>query len=218
MNGIAFLLNVPPEKVVVHRSEFIGGSFGRRDRLDQDLEAVQLSQKLGAPVQVIQSREDDLASAYYRPFQKTKMRAVVDKDGNLAAWSHKVASQAIAHSGHDLSELAWAGVDMAKMEPYLKAGGSPFYTMPFDFFSVSNTPFGWPYAVPNVHVEVLEMEGPLKPTYWRSVGTSGNIFQIESMMDEMAIAANADPMAFRRKLIAEKHPRGVKVLDELAAM
>ena len=216
VNGIAFLLNIPPEKVIVRRSEFIGGSFGRRDRLDQDMEAVQLSQRMKAPVQVIQSREHDLQMGYYRPYQKTRMRAVIDANGAITGWHHKIAGQAIAHSGHDLSELAWAGVDMAKLEPYLKAGGSPFYTMPFDFFSVSNTPFNWAYTAPNIHVEVVEMESPLKPTYWRSVGTSGNIFQIEGFLDEVGAAANADPFEFRKKLLMPKHPRAVAILDELA--
>lgn len=54
-----------------------------------------------------------------------------------------------------------------------------------------------PYDVPNVRVECVE-EDPRIPTgYWRSVGASQNAFVIESFIDELAHAAQQDPVAFR---------------------
>jgi isoquinoline 1-oxidoreductase beta subunit len=211
-HGLSFLLKLPLEKVVITRSEFVGGSFGRRDRLDQDMEAAQLSARVGAPVQVVQRRENDVKNGFYRPYQKSKIRGVIDSSGKLIAWHQKLASQGIGKKGHDLVELGVGGVDMAPVDAYLKEEGGP-YLMPFDFFSVSNTMFNAPYALANLHVETIEMEAPARPTYWRSVGQTINTWQMESALDEMAGVAKVDPIAFRRPLLAA-HPRGLKVLDE----
>ena len=216
-HGLAFLLKIPFEKVIVHRADYIGGSFGRRDRLDQDMEAATLSQRLGAPIQVVQRRENDVKNGFYRPYQKSKIKGVIDASGKLVGWHQKIASQGIAKKGHDMSELAVGGVDQAGLEPYLKAGGQSFYNMPFDFFSVSNTMFNAPYAIPNVHVESIEMEAAPRPTYWRSVGQTINTWQLESALDEMAFAAKIDPIQFRRNLLTA-HPRAQKVLDEFVTL
>jgi len=73
-----------------------------------------------------------------------------------------------------------------------------------------------PYAIPNLRIECVE-EDPGVPTgYWRSVGASQNAFAIEGFIDELAHAANADPVAFRRSLL-ESSPRHRTVLELAAA-
>jgi isoquinoline 1-oxidoreductase beta subunit len=72
------------------------------------------------------------------------------------------------------------------------------------------------YALPNLHVEYVRVEPPGIPTaFWRSVGPSHNVFVVESFMDELASAANQDPVAYRRALL-DRSPRAKAVL-ELAA-
>jgi isoquinoline 1-oxidoreductase beta subunit len=72
------------------------------------------------------------------------------------------------------------------------------------------------YALPNVHVEYVQVEPPGIPTaFWRSVGPSHNVFVTESFIDELAAAARQDPVAYRRALL-DKNPRAKAVL-ELAA-
>jgi len=53
--------------------------------------------------------------------------------------------------------------------------------------------------------------------YWRSVGHSINCFAVESAIDELALAAGKDPLAFRRKLLANA-PRELNVLNRAAAL
>ena len=158
-----------------------------------------------------------MKNGFYRPYQKSKIKGVIDDKGQLVGWHQKIASQAIAKKGHDMVELEVGGVSPAVTDPYLKAGGGSFYNMPFDFFSVSNTMFNAPYAIPNIHVETIEMEAPARPTYWRSVGQTINTWQLESALDELAAAAKIDPIQFRRALL-RAHPRAQKVFDEFVAM
>ena len=70
-----------------------------------------------------------------------------------------------------------------------------------------------PYALPNFRVQYVRYEPPGTPTaFWRSVGPSHNVFVVESFLDEFASAAKADPVAYRRALLA-KVPRARAVLD-----
>jgi isoquinoline 1-oxidoreductase beta subunit len=72
------------------------------------------------------------------------------------------------------------------------------------------------YALPNMHVEYVQVEPPGIPTaFWRSVGPSHNVFVTESFIDELAAAAKQDPVAYRRALL-DGAPRAKAVL-ELAA-
>jgi isoquinoline 1-oxidoreductase beta subunit len=72
------------------------------------------------------------------------------------------------------------------------------------------------YDFPNFHVEYVRKEPPGIPTaFWRSVGPSHNVFVTESFVDEMAVAAKQDPVAFRRSLL-DRNPRAKAVLDLVA--
>ena len=68
------------------------------------------------------------------------------------------------------------------------------------------------YDIPNVGVDVhiVETGVPIGP--WRSVGYSQNTFVTESFIDEMAHAAGADPLDYRRALLANS-PRLLGVLN-----
>jgi isoquinoline 1-oxidoreductase beta subunit len=72
------------------------------------------------------------------------------------------------------------------------------------------------YNIPAIHVEYVRHEEPVVNTgFWRGVGVTHNTFVIESFIDELAVAAKADPFEYRRALLA-KAPRARAVL-ELAA-
>jgi isoquinoline 1-oxidoreductase beta subunit len=68
------------------------------------------------------------------------------------------------------------------------------------------------YDLPNIHVQYVRVEPPGVPTaFWRSVGPSHNVFVTESFMDELAVAAKQDPVAYRLALL-DKAPRAKGVL------
>ncbi len=50
------------------------------------------------------------------------------------------------------------------------------------------------------------------PGFWRGVNLNQNAIYLECFIDELAHAAGQDPLAFRRKLMAE-HPKHLAVLE-----
>jgi isoquinoline 1-oxidoreductase beta subunit len=71
-------------------------------------------------------------------------------------------------------------------------------------------------AIANHRVQLHDYRAPIPVLWWRSVGHSHTSFVMESMVDELARAAGADPVDYRRRLLA-KQPRLVGVLDLAAA-
>jgi len=91
---------LPKQAVRVHTT-FLGGGFGRRLHSDFVAEAVQLSRKLRAPVQVLWSRDDDLQHDFYRPANAAWLRAVLRR-GRPQAWFQRVAGPDLALDGVDI--------------------------------------------------------------------------------------------------------------------
>ncbi|HEX5408702.1 MAG TPA: xanthine dehydrogenase family protein molybdopterin-binding subunit [Gemmatimonadaceae bacterium] len=185
----AEVAGMPPEQVRVHTT-YLGGGFGRRSETDFVAEAVQLSKVMGAPVQVIDIREDDVRHDFYRPTTYNRFAAGFDASGNPVAWTHRIVGASIATSkGRPPSD----GIDGSLVE------------------GAANVP----YEIPNILVEQTIADLPIPLGYWRSVGSSHNAYLTECFVDEVARAAGKDPYEFRRALLA-KHPRHLGVL-ELAA-
>ncbi len=166
------LCGLPVEKVEVMTLP-AGGGFGLRGETDPVIDAVLISKALKRPVKVIQTREDEFNNDYFRPASYCKIKAGLDKNGRLTAWSHKVAAQSV----------------MSRLIPqFVKNGVDPD--------AVSGIT-GMPYDLPNHLVTYVMVDLPIPVGWWRSVGYSNNVFTVESFMDELAHAAKKDPVQFR---------------------
>jgi isoquinoline 1-oxidoreductase subunit beta len=90
----ARVTGLPLEAVTVHVT-YLGGGFGRRGGpTDYATEAAELAQKIGTPVQVVWTREDDIQNAVYRPATYNVLRAGLDERGAPLAWSHRLVGPA----------------------------------------------------------------------------------------------------------------------------
>ena len=72
------------------------------------------------------------------------------------------------------------------------------------------------YGIPNQEIRYVKMTTHVPTGYWRSVESSWHGFFIESFVDELAHAANMDPVAYRLQLLADK-PRHAEVVRQVAA-
>jgi isoquinoline 1-oxidoreductase beta subunit len=73
------------------------------------------------------------------------------------------------------------------------------------------------YDIPNQFAEWREVRHGIRLKHWRAVGHGPNKFAIESMIDEIATDQGADPVEFRRLLMA-KSPRALATLEKVAVM
>jgi isoquinoline 1-oxidoreductase beta subunit len=184
----AELTGLPPEKVIVH-NHMLGGGFGRRLEVDFIAKTVEIAKQVEGPVKLIWSREEDIQHDMYRPYFYDRLQAGLDSNGMPVAWSHRICGSSV----------------MARYSP-------PDFKDGYDVDTVDGAK-EIPYSIPNVRIEYVRHEPPGIPTaWWRSVGPSHNIFVVESFIDELAAAANKDPVDYRRALL-EKSPRALVVLN-----
>jgi isoquinoline 1-oxidoreductase beta subunit len=97
----ARIAGLPKKQVRVH-TQFIGGGFGRRLETDFVADAVELSKKIGRPVQVIWTRADDLQHDMYRPAGHALLKAALDADDRPQAVLMRFAGSELALEGIDL--------------------------------------------------------------------------------------------------------------------
>jgi isoquinoline 1-oxidoreductase beta subunit len=84
---VANVLGLGEENVMLH-NHAMGGGFGRKARPDYAIQAAQLAQAMGRPVQLIWSREEDVRQDFYRPAAQSRFRAAFDADNKLVAWEN----------------------------------------------------------------------------------------------------------------------------------
>ncbi|MDV6250548.1 xanthine dehydrogenase family protein molybdopterin-binding subunit [Vibrio sp. EA2] len=193
--NISKVLGMKPEQVTINML-LAGGSFGRRANPHSDylIETVEIAkQKKGTPVKLVWSREDDTQVGYYRPAYVHRIQAGLDADGNISSWQQHIVGQSILTNTVFEAFSVKEGIDNTSVE------------------GASNIP----YAIPNLSIELTTVnEGPTVQ-WWRSVGSTHTAFSVETMIDELAVKANKDPVEMRMQLLA-KHPRWQGVL-KLAA-
>lgn len=119
---VAKTLGFDPKNVVVHIVRG-GGGFGRRAINDSMVEAAWIAREMGAPVQLIWSREDDLQHDFYRPAGFHFLKGGVDASGRVLAWDdHFVTFAASGQFGGDTRMPA--GEYPARFVPNFRLGVS----------------------------------------------------------------------------------------------
>ena len=185
--AVAKLTGLKLEQIRIH-NHLLGGGFGRRLEYDGTVRAVQIAQQVNGPVQVIWTREEDIQHDMYRPYYYDRVSAGLDAQGNLVAWSQRIAGSSIL--ARYFPTAIKDGVDNDGVE------------------SSANLPYG----LGNIRVEWTAQEPPGIPTaFWRGVGVTRGTFVVESFVDELAVHANQDPLAYRLALL-DKNPRAAAVL------
>ncbi|MDB5918981.1 MAG: acylaldehyde oxidase [Massilia sp.] len=176
----------------------LGGGFGRRLETDMVAQAVAVAAAGaadGRPVQLIWSREDDIAHDVYRPQALARFSASLDAAGAILAYDNQSVSGSIGHQ-YFPRNLGLPGFGPDK--------------------TTAEGEFDMQYEIANQRIAHTIVDSAVPIGYWRSVGHSHNAFFKESFIDELAHAAGQGGAAFRRSLLA-KHPRHLAVLDAALA-
>jgi nicotinate dehydrogenase subunit B len=205
---LAMILDLSEENIVVRHVEG-AGCYGHNGADDVALDAALLARGAnGRPVRVQWSREDEFAWEPYGPAMLVSLDAQLDAAGSLVSWRHDLWSNGhtrrpgragkpvLAAAAHLESPFELA----PPSNPPLPAGGADRNAIPI-------------YDVPDLLVmNHYVREAPVNVSSLRSLGGFGNVFAIESFMDELAAAVGVDPVAFRLKHLQDQ--RGRAVIEE----
>jgi nicotinate dehydrogenase subunit B len=186
------------------------GCYGHNGADDVGLDVALLARAVAPrPVRLQWMRDDEFGWEPYGPAMIMRAKAAL-ADGKIVEWNYEVWSN--THStrptepgGNNLLASWYLAEAQNPAPPRMipqPAGGGDRNAIP-------------PYDFPRqriVHHFIKEM--PLRVSALRTLGAYSNVFAIESFLDELARAANADPIAFR--LAHMKDPRARAVIEAVA--
>jgi CO/xanthine dehydrogenase Mo-binding subunit len=194
------------EKAIVVRHAEGAGCYGHNGADDVALDAALLARAVGSrPVRVQWMRDDEFCWSPCGPAMALDLRASLDAQGNVIAWQHDLWSN--GHSSRPgRSDQPALLASWHLSEPHERP---PAINVPLPAGAADRNAIPL-YDFPNQRVVnhyVREM--PLRTSALRSLGAYANVFAIESFMDELAQAANADPVAFRLRHLGDSRGRAV---------
>jgi isoquinoline 1-oxidoreductase beta subunit len=173
----------------------LGGGFGRRGQQDYVRQAVLIAKQVGGrPVKLIWTREEDMQHGFYRPVGMAKMSGAMDESGRVVALRMRVAAPSIVASL--IPSALVNGVDKIA------------------FQGMNPDEFGY-MAVPNILIDHAIRSTSVPVGFWRGVNVNQNTVFMECFVDEMAHAAEQDPLDFRRAMMG-KNPKHLAVLNAVA--
>ena len=213
--GIAEFLGMDPEQVRVIWME--GPQlYGRTAADDAGFEAAYLARELDRPVRVQWMRHEETAWDTKGPAFAIDLRGGLDADGNVVALDYQGRVANYAHVGYNQARTVLIAQLMGLRPERPSPGGA---RGPDDM-----------YHVPNRRRETravrfpLAFETPLRTGNLRDPNGPQTTFAGESFIDELATAANADPVEFRLRLLrgatdddeAFRRARSVAVVEAAA--
>ena len=188
---------LPVAKCEVYKLH-LGGGFGRRGMSDYVRQAVLLAKEMpGTPIKLIWSREEDMTQGRYHPITQCKLTAGLDGQGNITGLHMRISGQSI----------------LAAVFPQNVVNGKD--PIVFQGLNATGPEAGIGYTIPNLLIDHAMRNPHVPPGFWRGVNLNQNAVYLECFIDEVAHATQQDPLALRRKLMAN-HPKHLAVLNAAA--
>jgi CO/xanthine dehydrogenase Mo-binding subunit len=205
-SDLALVLKLPADAITVEHVES-SGCYGHNGADDVALDAVLLAKAAdGRPVRVQWSRADEMSHAPFGAAMTIEIEADLDARDEIVGWRHSIWGNGhTARPGRaDLptllaaSELATPFPRAIAVDPPAGAGGgSDRNSIPL-------------YDFPSWHVEAHRLTTmPIRASALRTLGAQGNVFAIESFLDELASERGEDPVAFRLRHLSDPRSRDV---------
>jgi nicotinate dehydrogenase subunit B len=189
------------------------GCYGHNGADDAALDAALIARAVaGTPVKLQWMRDDEFAWAPFGPGMAMKAEGALASDGRIVDWSYDVWS-----NSHAMRPGQAGGVNLLaawELETPFAKSPAPHIPQPFGDGDRNAAP---PYELPRKEIRNhLLLDAPVRNGSFRTLGAHGNVFAIESFMDELASVAGRDPLAFRLSHL--KDPRARAVLQAAADM
>jgi nicotinate dehydrogenase subunit B len=203
---LALVLKLPVENITVEHMEG-AGCYGHNAADDVALDAVLLAKAAGGrPVRVLWSRQDEMSHAPFGAAMRVEIEADLDAQGEIVDWRHSIWSNGhTARPGRAAQPALLAATELANPHPpYIatnpaqaNGGGADRNSIPL-------------YDFPSWQIEchrLLTM--PIRTSALRTLGAQGNVFAIESFLDELAAERGEDPVAFRLRHLSDARAKDV---------
>jgi nicotinate dehydrogenase subunit B len=201
--AIAEMLSLPLERVRCIHMEG-SGCYGHNGADDAAADAALVARAFpGKPVRVQWMREQEHAWEPYGPAMVSKVRALLDSGGKIADWNYELWSNThVARPGPAGQLLA-----ARHLEKAFPAQPARVRIAPEGSGDRNAIPL---YTIPGKHILWHFLpDMPLRVSALRALGAYMNVFAIESFMDELALAAQADPVEFRLRHLEDERARAV---------
>ncbi len=181
------------------------GCYGHNGADDVALDAALLARACERPVLVQWTREDELAWSPYGSAMVVRVAAALDAEDRIVDWQHEIWSHTHIKRpgwGEGINLLAAWHMDPPVPVPPAKDvpqpnGGADRNAIPLYDFAAQEISYNFIPAM------------PLRVSALRTLGAFGNVFAIESFMDELAAAVNMDPIEFRLRHLTDARAREV---------
>jgi CO/xanthine dehydrogenase Mo-binding subunit len=194
-NGVAQFLEMPRDRV---RVVWMEGSqaYGRTAADDAGFEAAFLAKELGRPVRLQWMRDEETAWDTKGPAYAFKLRGGIDAQGNLVAFDYDARAVDHNHLGYNEPDTVLIAQLMGTRRGNPARGGA---ATPSEMYAIPNRRMA-------THVVSLPLawETPLRTGNLRDPNGPQVTFASESFIDELAAAAQADPVEFRLKLLTAR--------------
>jgi CO/xanthine dehydrogenase Mo-binding subunit len=206
---LSVVLEMKLEDIVVSHAEG-AGCYGHNGADDVALDAALLARAAnGRPVKLQWMREDEFAWEPYGPAMALDLEAQLDASGSIVSWKHELWSN--GHTNRPGRSPKPALIAARHLEKPFEFSPAIDPALPPEGAGRNAIPL---YDFPGLQVlKHYVRETPRRASSLRALGAYGNVFAIESFMDELAAAAAADPIEFRLRHL--KDPRGRGVVESL---
>jgi len=203
---LAIVLKLPAESIVVEHMEG-AGCYGHNAADDVALDAVLLAKAVGGrPVRVLWSRHDEMAHAPFGAAMAIEIEADLDADNEIIGWRHDIWSNGhAARPGRAAQPALLAATEIENPYPRMVSTNPP----------AANGGGGDRNSVPLYDLPALTITShrlltmPVRTSALRTLGAQGNVFAIESLLDEIAELRGEDPVAFRLRRLNDERARDV---------
>jgi nicotinate dehydrogenase subunit B len=208
---LAKALKIPATDIVVMHREG-SGCYGHNGADDVALDAALVARAAaGRPVKLQWMREDEFGWEPYGSAMVVDLRAGLDDKGNVVDWHHEVWSHT-----HTTRPGESEGVNLLAawyLEDKMAPGPARNIPQPNGGGDRNAVPL---YAFPRQRVvNHLLPAMPVRVSALRTLGAYANVFALESFLDELAAAADADPVEFRLRHLTD--PRAKAVIEAVAS-